>query len=77
MERQYNEIDIPGTGLKVNGTQTLDENIADNAGLKAAFKAYKHYLEKNRDPHVLGYSRYSKEQDFFISFGVVCIFYII
>jgi predicted metalloendopeptidase len=45
--------------------------LADNAGIKAAFKAYKLYLASNKDPHVQGYKKYSNEQMFFISAAVV------
>lgn len=71
MENQYSQINIPGTQLKIDGTKTLSENIADNAGTKAAFRAYKHYLEKNTDPRLNGYGNYTNEEMFFVSLGIV------
>jgi putative endopeptidase len=53
-------------GLHVNGKLTLGENIADVAGLSAAYDAYKHSLNGREAPVIQGYSG---DQRFFIAYG--------
>ena len=53
-------------GLHVNGKLTLGENIADVAGLAAAYEAYKHSLNGKEAPTIQGYSG---DQRFFIAYG--------
>lgn len=36
--KEYNNYVIPGTDLHVSGLRTLSENIADNGGIKEAFR---------------------------------------
>jgi predicted metalloendopeptidase len=48
---------------RLNGLLTLDENIADNGGLKLAFKTYKKYLNESRDKSRIG------DKLFFIGFA--------
>lgn len=58
--------------FQLNGAQTLDENIADNGGLRIAFYAYKNYVEKNEKEKILqGFKKYSNEQMFFLAFANV------
>jgi putative endopeptidase len=56
----------PFPDLAVNGQQTLGENIADVAGLAAAYDAYKRSLGGKPAPKVQGFSG---DQQFFISFA--------
>jgi endothelin-converting enzyme/putative endopeptidase len=56
----------PFPDLAVNGHQTLSENIADVAGLLAAYDAYR--LSLNGKPDVVK-DGFSGDQRFFISFG--------
>ena len=62
---QYNQY-RPFSDLSVNGQQTLAENIADVAGLSAAYDAYHRSLRGKRAPTVQGLSA---DQQFFISFA--------
>jgi putative endopeptidase len=58
----------PFPDLALNGKQTLGENIADVAGLAAAFDAYRLSLKGKPAPTVAGFTG---DQQFFISFGQV------
>ena len=62
--------------LQVNGAFTLGENIADNGGMKTAYKAYKRWLEENgkngREPRaLLPGLELTEEQLFFLGFSQV------
>ena len=56
----------PFPGLHINGRQTLGENIADVAGLAAAYDAYRLSLQGRPAPTVQGFSG---DQQFFISYA--------
>lgn len=62
---QYNAYH-PLPGVSVNGQQTLSENIADVAGLSAAYDAYRLSLRGRADPARQGFTG---DQQFFISFA--------
>ncbi|RWS07493.1 neprilysin-11-like isoform X2 [Dinothrombium tinctorium] len=72
---QYNRYRDSLTGLNINGINTQGENIADNGGLRVAYKAYKNYINKygkQRDKLLPGrMSKYTSEQLFFISFASI------
>jgi predicted metalloendopeptidase len=63
--RQYDGY-RPFPDLAVNGRLTVSENIADVAGLAAAYDAYRISLGKNEAPVVQGFTG---DQQFFISFA--------
>jgi putative endopeptidase len=56
----------PFPDISVNGKQTLGENIADVAGLSAAYDGYRASLAGNTAPAQDGFSG---DQQFFIAFG--------
>ena len=56
----------PFPDLSVNGKQTLGENIADVAGISAAYDGYRASLEGKTPPTQDGFSG---DQQFFIAFG--------
>ncbi|PIO63002.1 peptidase family M13, partial [Teladorsagia circumcincta] len=69
---QYGKIKVPTTGLYLNGKLTQGENIADNGGVKQAFRAYKRFLEKQgEEKRIEGLEQYSNEQIFFIGFAMI------
>lgn len=63
--KQFNQYE-PLPGLHVNGQQTLGENIADVAGLSAAYDAYKLSLHGKELPVVDGLTA---DQRFFLAFA--------
>jgi putative endopeptidase len=56
----------PFPDLSINGKQTLGENIADVAGIAAAYDGYKASLSGKSAPSLDGLSG---DQQFFIAFG--------
>lgn len=65
---QYNDYKIDDN--HINGKQTLGENIADNGGLKAAFRAYSRWADKHPSPRLPGLNL-TNSQLFFVGFAQV------
>nr|XP_014279943.2 endothelin-converting enzyme homolog [Halyomorpha halys] len=67
--KQYSSYEINTKHL--NGKQTLGENIADNGGLKAAYRAYLDWVDKNKEEIPLPALNLTHKQLFFLSFAQV------
>ena len=65
--KQYDAFE-PLPGLHIIGANTLGENIADNAGLAIAYKAYHISLNGKPSPNIGGLTG---DQRFYLSFGQV------
>lgn len=57
--------------LQVDPNKTLNENLADNGGVKEAYKAYKRLL--NRSNELIAVKDYTWDQLFFIGYGTVSV----
>ncbi|XP_028410335.1 endothelin-converting enzyme homolog [Dendronephthya gigantea] len=64
---EYNNVTI--FGLQANGERTLSENIADNGGLKYAYRAYQKWRKTNGDEELLPALPFDNNQLFFISYA--------
>ncbi|CAI5687042.1 unnamed protein product [Oreochromis niloticus] len=69
MVEQYGNYSINQEPL--NGRQTLGENIADNGGLKAAYKAYLNWIKRNGEEATLPALGMTNHQLFFVGFAQV------
>ena len=72
IETEYSNL-TTDTGEHINGLQTLGENIADNGGLKAAFRAFTSLKEEDRtwSRGRLPGLNLTENQLFFLSFAQV------
>ncbi|XP_077498493.1 neprilysin-1-like [Amblyomma americanum] len=73
-EYQYGNITDPEANMTLNGKNTLGENIADNGGLRMAFKAYSRLLKDeygNNDTRLPGLEHLSGKKLFFLSNAMV------
>ncbi|XP_039285677.1 endothelin-converting enzyme homolog [Nilaparvata lugens] len=67
--KQYSNYQLNNKHL--NGKNTLGENIADNGGLKAAFRAYQDWASRNKEEQQLPALNLTHEQLFFLGFAQV------
>jgi predicted metalloendopeptidase len=67
--RQYSSYEVPNTGgLHVKGAMTIGENMADNGGVKIAYKAYANYAGKASHNESFS-AEFTPSQLFFLSFA--------
>ncbi|XP_006033986.1 phosphate-regulating neutral endopeptidase [Alligator sinensis] len=74
MINQYNNYYWKRAGLHVKGKRTLAENIADNGGLREAFRAYRKWIKEKRDDveePLLPGIEFNHNQLFFLSYAHV------
>ncbi|XP_041130174.1 endothelin-converting enzyme 1-like isoform X1 [Polyodon spathula] len=69
MVEQYGNYSINHEAM--NGKHTLGENIADNGGLKAAYKAYESWTRKHGEEEELPSLGLTNQQLFFVGFAQV------
>ncbi|XP_018329444.1 neprilysin-1 [Agrilus planipennis] len=68
---QYSRYKIHEVGLYVNGRMTQGENIADNGGLKQAFRAYRKWVgEHGEEPYLPGLNL-THDQLFFLNYAQI------
>ncbi|OUM56742.1 hypothetical protein PIROE2DRAFT_18518 [Piromyces sp. E2] len=72
---KYKYKDNEGEEHFVNGSKSLDENLADNGGLSRAYEAWQLSLKEDQsekyNQKLPGLTKYTNEQLFFISFGQI------
>ncbi|XP_066584391.1 endothelin-converting enzyme 1-like [Prorops nasuta] len=72
--RQYSSYHLPelGNNFTINGINTQSENIADNGGIREAYRAFQTLQARNSNQQALpGLASYSQEQLFFLGFAQV------
>lgn len=66
----YNNIYVKDVNKTLNGTNTLNENIADNSGIRQSFQAYKTWQKSSGKPDAtLPGLNYTQNQLFFINYA--------
>uniref|UniRef100_A0A1I8F0B1 Peptidase family M13 containing protein n=1 Tax=Wuchereria bancrofti TaxID=6293 RepID=A0A1I8F0B1_WUCBA len=69
--KQYNAVKVEEAGVHLNGQLSVGENIADNAGVKTAFIAYKSWVEENsrQEAALPGFQNMTSTQMFFLAYA--------
>ncbi|KAF2884572.1 hypothetical protein ILUMI_21611 [Ignelater luminosus] len=67
MIKDAEDFDVEDTEQKINGTLTLEENIADFTGIRVSYAAYKKWVEENGEEPQLPGIDYTPQQLFWIS----------
>lgn len=66
----YESYLVPEIEEKISGKLTLDENIADNGGLREALLAYRKFVnDYGEEPKLPGFEKYSNEQMYYLAFA--------
>ncbi|XP_047995531.1 neprilysin-4-like [Leguminivora glycinivorella] len=69
---QYGRYVVPEVNMKLDGVNTQGENIADNGGVKQAFRAYIRWVQKNGvEDETLPGLNHTHTQLFFLNFAQV------
>merc|ERR1719481_1059480 len=69
---QYSRFTVSEVGAALNGLNTQGENIADNGGIKQAYRAYNKWKEEHGpEPPMPGLPDISPDQLFFLNFAQV------
>lgn len=68
--KQYEAIIDEDTGLCLNGTNTLGENISDNGGIKQAYLAFEAKSKTEKMQRLPMVEQYTPEQLFFLSYAL-------
>ncbi|XP_069947190.1 neprilysin-1-like isoform X3 [Cherax quadricarinatus] len=66
------ELSTVGLNISINGHQTEGENIADNGGIREAFRAYQLYVERyGEEPRLPGLDEFDPNHLFYLGFANV------
>ncbi|GFS75640.1 neprilysin-1 [Nephila pilipes] len=71
MINQYGDYIMTDIDMKVNGINTQGENIADNGGVKQAFRAYRSWVTRNGEEPLLPGLNLTHEQLFFLNYAQI------
>ncbi|TRY79395.1 hypothetical protein TCAL_07539 [Tigriopus californicus] len=68
---QYTDYQLEDVNLNINGKMTQGENIADNGGLKQAFRAYKKWVAEHGEEALLPGLNMTHDQLFFLNYAQI------
>jgi membrane metallo-endopeptidase-like protein 1 len=71
IEDQYSSYVLDQISMRINGRSTKGENIADNGGLKQAYRAYKKYETFHPIPQQLPGVNLTQDQLFFLNYAQI------
>ncbi|RZC39331.1 uncharacterized protein BDFB_004487, partial [Asbolus verrucosus] len=69
LQDQYSSYYVPEIGKYVNGSTTLNENFADNGGIRKSFMSYQKHIRDKKIKN--GSQKYTTEQLFFIGYATM------